>query len=122
MDRTVIMDWIKFFGLGAPRKYVPEKLEIENVLFHGPATVVFFNDGTKSVVKCQPYEVFDREKGIATACAKRLLGNKFGWYDAIDHYVQHANHDTPWSILAPVHCAFDLALPSDEIYLDSVMQ
>lgn len=50
-------------------------LEIINVIFNDPATIVFWNDGTKTVVKANN-EPFDKEKGLAMAFAKKALGNK----------------------------------------------
>ena len=49
---------------------------IDRVIFNGPATIVFWTDGTKTVVKCGEDEAFDREKGLAMAMCKRLYGNK----------------------------------------------
>lgn len=57
----------------AEKNYIPE---IKNVIFNDPATIVFWNDGTKTVVKCQPGDHFDPEKGLAMAIAKKAYGNK----------------------------------------------
>ncbi len=46
-----------------------------NVIFHGPATIVYWNDGTKTVVKCQPGDVFSAETGLTTAMLKKYRGN-----------------------------------------------
>lgn len=51
--------------------------EIERVIFHEPATIVFWNDGTKTVVKCMNGELFDEEKGIAMAFMKKLYGKGY---------------------------------------------
>lgn len=48
---------------------------IKEVIFNPPATIIFWKDGTKTVVKCQQGELFDAEKGLAMAYIKRLLGN-----------------------------------------------
>lgn len=34
-----------------------------NVIFNGPATIVFWNDGTKTVVKCSDGDEYDPESG-----------------------------------------------------------
>lgn len=47
-----------------------------NVIFNPPATIVFWEDGEKTVVKCGEGEVFDKEKGLAMAFCKRVWGNK----------------------------------------------
>lgn len=49
---------------------------IKNVIFANPATIVFWMDGTKTVVKCQEGDIYDPEKGLAMAIAKKALGNK----------------------------------------------
>ena len=41
--------------------------EIERVIFSPPATIVFWNDGTKTVVKTSPHDKYDKEKGILWA-------------------------------------------------------
>ena len=48
---------------------------IKKVIFSNPATIVLWNDGTKTVVKCGENETFDEEKGLAMAIAKHALGN-----------------------------------------------
>lgn len=49
---------------------------IKNVIFAPPATIVYWSDGSKTVVKCSEKDVFDPEKGLAMAIAKRCGGNK----------------------------------------------
>lgn len=48
---------------------------LEKVIFHEPATIVYWIDGTKTVVKCGPDDTFDPEKGIALCYMKKVLGN-----------------------------------------------
>ena len=54
---------------------------IKNVIFNDPATIVFWNDGTKTVVKVNVNEDFDPEKGLAMAISKKMLGNKSNYYN-----------------------------------------
>lgn len=54
---------------------------IKKVYFNKPATVVIWEDGSKTIVKCQPGEKYDAEKGLAMAIAKKALGNTGKWYD-----------------------------------------
>ena len=57
---------------------------IKKVHFSNGVTVVIFEDGTKSIVRCQEGETFDPEKGLAMAICKKVLGtNKSGsnYYD-----------------------------------------
>lgn len=53
------------------------ELKVEKVIFHKPATIVFWSDNTKTVVVCGKDDTYDKEKGFFIACAKKLFGNDF---------------------------------------------
>ena len=55
-------------------------ISIKNVIFNDPATIVFWNDGTKTIVKAEN-EPFDPEKGLAMAISKKVLGNQGNYYE-----------------------------------------
>ena len=61
----------------APFNAMPK---IEKVIFNSPATIVKWNDGTKTVVKCQNNDEFDWEKGLAMAYVKRAFNNERTYY------------------------------------------
>lgn len=50
-------------------------VNIRKVIFNNPATIVLWSDGTKTVVKCGPDDIFDKEKGLAMAIVKKMAGN-----------------------------------------------
>lgn len=56
--------------------WINTNIKIKDVIFNDPATIVFWTDGTKTVVKCQDDDIFDPEKGLAMAISKKALGNK----------------------------------------------
>jgi DNA polymerase elongation subunit (family B) len=56
---------------------------IDRVIFNDPATIVFWSDGTKTVVKNTDKRKFDPEKGLAMAITKKALGNKGSYYDEL---------------------------------------
>lgn len=58
---------------------------IKNVIFNDPATIVFWEDGTKTVVKVEN-EPFDEEKGLAMAICKRTCGNKGNYFNVFKKY------------------------------------
>lgn len=58
-------------------------LVIKNVIFNEPATILFWSDGTKTVVKCQNGDIFDPEKGIAMAYMKKAFGGNGSYNDEI---------------------------------------
>ena len=53
-----------------------DQFEIKNVIFNDPATIVYWADGTKTVVKCQDGDIYNKEAGLALCIAKKALGNK----------------------------------------------
>lgn len=61
---------------------------IKNVIFNPPATVVYWTDGTKTVVKCNENDIFDPEKGLALTVAKRCAGNYGAYYAEIRYWVE----------------------------------
>lgn len=63
---------------------------INRVIFNDPATIVIWNDGSKTVVKASN-EPFDPEKGLAMAIAKKTLGNKGNYYKVFKKYIKHAD-------------------------------
>ena len=62
-------------AIKAPKYLVNGRLEIKNVIFNDPATIVFWSDGSKTVVQCQPGDTYSKETGLALAIAKRACGN-----------------------------------------------
>jgi hypothetical protein len=72
-----------------------KECRIKDVKFSGPATIVFWTDGTKTVVKCGKGDKFDPEKGIAMACAKKLLGNEDGYHREIAKYAKPVKKSEP---------------------------
>ena len=59
---------------------------IKKVIFNPPATIVYWDDGTKTVVKAYN-ETFDPEKGLAMAISKKALGNEGNYFNHIKKWV-----------------------------------
>ena len=64
----------------------PKLVKIKNVVFNPPATIVFWTDNSKTVVKAEN-ETFDPEKGLAMAIAKKALGNKGNYYETFKKWL-----------------------------------
>lgn len=60
---------------------------IKKVGFYDPVTVVFWEDGTKTVVKAEN-EAFDKEKGLAMAIAKKYFGNKGSYWNVFKQWIK----------------------------------
>lgn len=85
--------------------------QIENVIFNDPATIVFWSDGTKTVVKAHD-EDFDPEKGLAMAISKKMLGNTGKYFDEFKKWLPEEEEEESMSIfdlfnrLRPVKSAY----------------
>lgn len=47
----------------------------KKIIFNPPATIVFWEDGSKTVVKCRKGTEFDPYYGFTCALAKKVYGN-----------------------------------------------
>lgn len=65
---------------------------IKNVIFNNPATIIFWADNTKTVVKCTN-EDFDPEKGLAMAIAKKSFGNEGNYFNQIKKWTEKYYED-----------------------------
>lgn len=59
---------------------------IKKVKFNPPATIVFWTDNTKTVVKCNG-EDYDPEKGLAMCISKKMLGDKGNYYEVFKKWL-----------------------------------
>lgn len=82
------------------------RLAIKKVIFNAPATIVFWDDGTKTVVKCENEE-YDPEKGLAMAVAKKALGNQGNYYNQFKKWLPSKEEEGPTVIIpdigSPLH-------------------
>lgn len=49
------------------------KFQIKDVIFNAPATIIFWEDGTKTVAKCKEGEIYSPEVGIMVCYFKRTM-------------------------------------------------
>lgn len=68
--------------------------KIKDVIFNDPATIVFWADGTKTVVQCQDDDIFDPEKGLAMAITKKALGNKGNYCNELKKWLPKKEEPT----------------------------
>ena len=51
------------------------KLSVKRVVFNNPATIVFWSDNTKTVVKCMDIDNFNPEHGFLQAYYEKMNGD-----------------------------------------------
>jgi len=94
-DRIIAGAWpLNFADYCLLRKF----FRIKNVIFNDPATIVLWADGEKTVVKCSENDVYDPEKGLAMAIAKRALGNKGKYYDIFKKWLPADHSFEDWDL------------------------
>ena len=79
---------------------------IKNVIFNDPATIVFWTDNTKTVVKCQGDESFDPEKGITMAYFKKMHGNKGSYFNDIKRWTDKYEEHSPSKSVSVCYSSF----------------
>ena len=69
------------------RVYGRKRFGVRYIYFNDPITVVFWEDGTKTIVKRDERDTHDPEKALAMAFAKKALGNKGNYYNIFNKWV-----------------------------------
>ena len=85
-DDRVLWPKINPWLNNATKNVAKKNLEIKNVCFNDPLTVVIWSDGTKTFVKAHNEE-YDPEKGLAMAIAKKFLGNKYDYHEQFEKWL-----------------------------------
>lgn len=91
-DIAVTKEYVNnIYGVGGN---IPESyFKIKKVIYNDPATIVFWKDGTKTVVKACEDDEYDPEKGLAMAISKKALGNKGNYYETFKKALPKENID-----------------------------
>ena len=84
--------------------------EIKDIKVNGPATIVFWADGTKTVVKCGAEDLYDAEKAVAMCFMKKALGGRsmHKLFDlAEDRKTEYDNQFTQLNLKEISYCLHD---------------
>ena len=83
-------EYVKIDGLldredSSPRSYGTTGLleKAVKVIYNPPATIAFWADGSKIVVKCDKDDVYDPKYGLALCYMKKALGSSRAFNDAL---------------------------------------
>lgn len=75
---------------GSKNRYIPE---IKNVIFNYPETIVLWEDGTKTSVKCNPEDEYSKEVGLALCAMKKAFGNTGDFNDIFRKWITKENSE-----------------------------
>jgi len=87
-----VTEWVSNITISDPRvgccthtepKVLVSIPRIDNVIFNPPCTIILWEDGTKTVVKCHEEE-FSEEHGFAMAVIKKLYGHRHAYMKIIE--------------------------------------
>lgn len=84
--------------------------EVKDILVNGPATIIFWADGTKTVVKCGAEDLYDTEKAVAMCFMKKALGGRSmkKLFDLAEHRkTEYYNQFTRLSLKEIGYCLHD---------------
>ena len=62
-------------GLGMTYAYLKNAYGVKDIIFNPPATIVFWNDGTKTIVKCTKGAEFNPYYGFCAAVCKKMYSS-----------------------------------------------
>lgn len=65
------------------------RYKVKKILYNGPATIVYWADGEKTVVKCMDTDTFDPMAGFCAALAKRVYGST----GAVKQIIKASNYE-----------------------------
>ena len=73
-------------------KTTPNKIpNIKQVYFNEPVTVVLWENGEKTIVRCQDGDTYSKESGLAIAIMKYMSGNKGRFNDIFKKWIPESN-------------------------------
>lgn len=78
------------YGLFTPvKKEKTLSMTIKKVIFSPPATIIIWDDDTKTIVKAQEDEPYDPEKGMAMCIAKHIYGDCGSYYNVFSEWLKN---------------------------------
>lgn len=90
--------------LGLSRWSFTRRIDVDKVIFNGPATIIQWKDGSKTVVKCMEGDVYDPEKAVMMATMEKIFGSKAKLKKWLKEMTQYADIyiEAPETVNTPV--------------------
>ena len=78
------------FGFASDKKkgmrFAYEMPTPKKVIFNGPVTIVYWDDGTKTIVKCDDIDLYDQDSAMIMATLKKIFGSTTNALKYIDKF------------------------------------
>lgn len=88
---------------------------IVKVIYNPPATIILWEDETKTVVKCCETDIYDPEKGFAMAVIKKLCGNESALFHKLFKTWVLESKDAPKESIPPFNIIIDGIDPAKQL-------
>ena len=90
---TTCTDNKDLFFIQMPRLFDKNDFIPKQVIFNPPCTVVYWRDGTKTIVRCAKNETFVEEYGFAAAVLKKLYGTRADYLRIVENAYRQPQYD-----------------------------
>lgn len=94
------------------------RYKVKKILYNGPATIVYWADGEKTVVKCMDTDTFDPMAGFCAALAKRVYGST----GAVKQIIKASNYEDSQALPFKDESVKDIATRAMGMLLADVMK
>ena len=94
------------------------RYKVKKILYNGPATIVYWADGEKTVVKCMDTDTFDPMAGFCAALAKRVYGST----GAVKQIIKASNYEGSQALPLHGESVKDIATRAMGMLLADVMK
>lgn len=85
LNRAFTNSYYGMYGTALP--------SLKEVIFNEPATICIWSDGSKTIVKCEEGDTFDKEKGIALCFMKKINGNKGNYNNVFKKFIKESEEN-----------------------------
>lgn len=91
---------------------------VKKLIYHGPATIVYWADGEKTVVKCMDADTFDPMAGFCAAPAKKVYGST----GTVKQIIKASNYEDSQALPFQGESVKDIATRAMAMLLTDVMK
>lgn len=95
-----------------------KRYKVKKILYNGPATIVYWADGEKTVVKCMDTDTFDPMTGFCAALAKRVYGST----SAVKQIIKASNYEDSQALPFQCESVKDIATRAMTMLLTDVLK
>lgn len=92
-DNDEIRKIVDSYKIGMDINIMNGMPSIEKVIFNKPATIVLWEDGTKTVVKCSSKDIWNPEKGLSMCIIKKICGNDNSYHKIFKKWIPENQYE-----------------------------